>query len=260
MTRHTDKEVEHRRYDDRAKRLLSKDNVIGLDYVDQLSASIRAPYLCFRQMIREHALNPNGTILEIGAGTGALTGVLLQSGANVIATDISETSLKILHRNLSSHGSLDTKVADMEALPFDDHSFDMVVSAGSLSYGDNNVVINEIYRVLKPSGVFICVDSLNHNLIYRFNRWLHYLRGKRTKSTLVRMPSISLINLYEKKFGHVSAAYFGALTWLAPLFKFIMTEEIAGNIIDWFDRIAGIKRSAFKFVMLAEKKEQEVGS
>jgi ubiquinone/menaquinone biosynthesis C-methylase UbiE len=37
------------------------------------------------------------------------------------------------------------------------------VSAGSLSYGDNDIVMNEIYRVLKLQGVFIAIDSLNNN-------------------------------------------------------------------------------------------------
>ena len=34
----------------------------------------------------------------------------------------------------------------------------------------------EIHRVLKKNGIFICVDSLNNNLIYRVNRWFHYIK------------------------------------------------------------------------------------
>jgi ubiquinone/menaquinone biosynthesis C-methylase UbiE len=53
----------------------------------------------------------------------------------------------------------------MEKLPFANQSFDIIVSAGSLSYGDNDIVMNEIYRVLKLQGVFIAIDSLNNNNI-----------------------------------------------------------------------------------------------
>ena len=56
----------------------------------------------------------------------------------------------------------------MEKLPFRDNSFDAICSAGSLSYGDNLIVMNEIYRLLKTGGSFIAVDSLNNNPIFRF--------------------------------------------------------------------------------------------
>jgi ubiquinone/menaquinone biosynthesis C-methylase UbiE len=47
----------------------------------------------------------------------------------------------------------------------------LIVSAGSLSYGDNDKVLDEIYRVLKNKGAFIAIDSLNNNPIYRLNRF-----------------------------------------------------------------------------------------
>jgi hypothetical protein len=45
-----------------------------------------------------------------------------------------------------NNDKLTTKVADMEKLPFADQSFDLIVSAGSLSYGDNDKVLDEIYK------------------------------------------------------------------------------------------------------------------
>ena len=112
-------------------------------------------------------------MLEIGAGTGefSTTLIALASDGAVTATDISEASLQLLQQRYSNVANLETKVADMEALPFEDESFDVVCSAGSLSYGDNLVVMNEIFRVLRGGGGrFICVDSLNHNPIYKVNR------------------------------------------------------------------------------------------
>ena len=106
----------------------------------------------------------------------------------------------------------------MEALPFSDNSFDVVTSAGSLSYGDNTIVMKEVFRVLKPDGIFVCVDSLNNNPIYRFNRWIHYLLGNRTRSTLLRMPTTKLIEAYRSLFGHVEVRFFGSIIWCIPLF------------------------------------------
>ena len=47
----------------------------------------------------------------------------------------------------------------------------------ALSYGDNDLVLKNVYQKLKPGGYFVCVDSLDNNIIYRINRYLHYLRG-----------------------------------------------------------------------------------
>ena len=141
----------------------------------------------------------------------------------------------------------------MESLPFSDNSFDLVCSAGSLSYGDNHIVMNQIYRVLNKGGAFIAIDSLNENPIYKFNRYLHFLKGNRSKSTLKRMPTIKLIESYIQKFGYAEVEYFGSISWLFPLLKIFMTDENLGELSNRFDKKINIKRSAFKFTIKAIK-------
>ena len=51
--------------------------------------------------------------------------------------------------------------------------------------------MNEIYRVLKQGGILIIVDSLNHNPVYKFNRWIHYLYGNNNED------EIDEIEIYE---------------------------------------------------------------
>ena len=123
-----------------------------------------------------------------------------------------------------------------------------------MSYGDNNIVLGEIYRVIRPGGKFICVDSLNNNPIYMLNRYLHYLRGNRSFSTLKRMPSIRYINLLKSKFGVVEVSFFGSITWLSPILKVFLGGEKTYKILNFFDRIVKVEGSAFKFVLLAIKK------
>ena len=141
----------------------------------------------------------------------------------------------------------------MECLPFQDGQFDMVASAGSLSYGDNDLVMQEIYRVLKPGGCFVCVDSLNHNPIYRLNRWIHYLRGNRTKGTLVRMPTNSLFERYRKRFCEVDVHFFGGFSWLLPIMILVVGRRRAARLLDQLDDLFSVKNSAFKFVLVARK-------
>ena len=195
-------------------------------------------------------------LLEIGAGTGQNTGFLIDMSYEVCATDISLEFLEVMNKKF--HGCINfyTQYADMEKLPFTEESFDVVCSAGSLSYGDNEIVMNEIYRVLKPGGMFIAVDSLNNNPIYKFNRYIRYLKKERPKSTLSRMPTISLIDKYAQKFIPVEVKYFGAITWIYPILKIILNEELISNFSNWIDTTFKIKKSAFKFVIKMVKKNK----
>ena len=131
--------------------------------------------------------------------------------------------------------------------------YDVVTSAGSLSYGDNLLVMQEVHRVLKPGGVFICVDSLNHNPIYRLNRWVRFLRGGRTKNTLLRMPTSSLIESYRHYFGRQNVKYFGSIVWLFPVLRLIFARKIAAYLIARIDHLVNVEKSAFKFVMICKK-------
>ena len=64
-------------------------------------------------------------------------------------------------------------------------------------------VNQEIFRLLKYGGNLLILDSLNHNLAYKMNRRLHYYRGRRTKSTLNRVPDKKRIISLSKKFSYI---------------------------------------------------------
>jgi ubiquinone/menaquinone biosynthesis C-methylase UbiE len=249
-----DKDIEKFRYDNRALKLLSNGSFDKGTGLFSYSPSIRAPYLRYRDMHIKF-IDSNDNVLEIGAGTGAHTRSLLETGAFVVATDISSNSLQIIKKIYKEYSDkLSTKVADMESLPFNNETFEVVCSAGSLSYGDNQVVMNEINRVLKPNGIVIIVDSLNENPLYIINRWIGYYRGTRSLSTLRRMPTLKLIKEYGDKFNIKKLYFFGSLTWLSPILALFLKKEFVGRIFDRFDTLINVKRSAFKFVVVFIKK------
>jgi ubiquinone/menaquinone biosynthesis C-methylase UbiE len=246
-----DKRIECLRYDQRAQSLLANKTIkdeMGLPLGSKILPPIyRAPYLHYEQCIRR-CVTQEHDVLEIGSGTGLHTYVLAQTGAKVVASDISNYSLEVLSNRI---GGVKTQVADIEALPFTDNSFDVVCCAGSLSYGNPDQVDAEIRRVLRPGGVFICVDSLNHNPIYRFNRWLHYLRGGRTKSTLLRMPTTKRIQSISRGFQRIDVHYFGAISYLMPVLARIIGQDSSAKVSDFVDRLVHVRRTAFKFVLVA---------
>ena len=250
----SDKRIEFERYEKFAEELLAEP-LYDVCYVHGSSSMPRylaTPYIKFEEKIKGH-IHHDSLILEIGSGTGVHTGSLLEAGGIVIATDISGASLRVLRNRYKEYEVLNVCASDMESLPFKSQSFDVVVSAGSMSYGEPNLVMHEIYRVLKHKGVFICVDSLSDNPIYRLNRWIHYIRGSRSKSTLNRMPNLATINRYAGLFQQVDASFHGSITWLLPLLKIFIGESFAKLTSDLVDRALRVKRSAFKFVMVAKK-------
>lgn len=109
-------------------------------------------------------ITADGVLLDLGCGDGCLTVPLAQSGTRVIAGDISNAMLRLLQDKAEHNGvSLDTvTLCRMNALeiPLMDNSVDCVIANSVLHLiSTPKKVINEIYRVLKTGGVFVCLDD-----------------------------------------------------------------------------------------------------
>lgn len=248
----TDKELERSRYNQRAL-VFCETSLSSLPTGScAIPYPIRSPYIFYERILVDLLLT-HPLVLELCAGMGEHTSTLVDHSEHLIATDISPQSLHILRKRFSQAPNLDTCVCDMETLPFSSNSFDLVTCAGGLSYGDNQLVMNEISRVLKPGGYFVCIDSLNNNPIYKFNRFIHYLRGRRSLSTLKRMPTLSLINQYQKTFTSICARYYGCFSWFVLPLSTIIGDEYSSLISDWLDSHLNIPCLAFKFVLVVQK-------
>ena len=240
--------IEFERYEKRAKNFRNYKK----DYISSLKFYYKKPYYHFIKLIKESILEGDN-VLEIGAGFGQWTNYIIECNANLIASDISPESLKIIKKSHSNNKNLKTKIVDMENIPFPDNFFDFVVAAGSLSYGNNIKCMNEFYRVLKPGGYFICVDSLNNNPIYILNRIINILKTKRSLFTLNNMPNQKTINQYRKLFQYSEISYFGILTFLGPLFDFKFLRKIYNVMSNYIDSIKILNSFAFKFTMIVRK-------
>ena len=252
MKKKSDLDIERERYSKRAK--INKQNSKIFQLKKRNNNLIDAPYIeiYFKSLIRNS--KKGFKILEICCGEGACSDPIIENYEDITFADISKNSLDVIKKNYSSFltKSISFKECNMEILPFDNEIFDIVACAWGLSYGNNKLVLNEIYRVLKINGLFICIDSLNENPIYKLNRYVHYLKGNRTKSTLKRMPDRKLLEDYERKFGLTKINYSGTLIWiLYPLSKIIGYKK-SKILSDFFDKNLPIWMS-FKFIMEAKK-------
>jgi demethylmenaquinone methyltransferase/2-methoxy-6-polyprenyl-1,4-benzoquinol methylase len=103
-------------------------------------------------------------ILDIATGTGDLAINLAETNADkIIGLDISEGMLevgkqKILQKNLQDR--IEMVVGDSENLPFEENTFDAItVGFGVRNFETLEKGLSEIYRVLKPNGIFVILET-----------------------------------------------------------------------------------------------------
>ncbi len=100
-----------------------------------------------------------GRSLEVGAGTGYFSLHLLMAGVvgDATCTDISPGMVDALRGNADRLGlQVEARVADAEALPFADESFDLVLGHAVLHHlPDLQQAFSEFFRVLRPGGVVV---------------------------------------------------------------------------------------------------------
>ena len=112
----------------------------------------------------------SGRVLDAGAGSGRSTVMVLLSrpAAKVVALDrftgyygISDNTPDRLRANAKAAGAEDrveVKVGDMREMPFDDASFDGVVSVAAIDHLNREGIeraLAEVARVLRPDGQFL---------------------------------------------------------------------------------------------------------
>jgi ubiquinone/menaquinone biosynthesis methyltransferase len=132
------------------------------------------------------SISPGARVLDLACGTGDITFELTARGAHAIGLDITPRMLELASAKRQDPINPMFVAADMMALPFAPTQFD-VVTAG---YGIRNVpvlrpAIAEIYRVLKPGGLFLSLD---------FNR---------PSSALVRAVYLSYLTIVGSALGLV---------------------------------------------------------
>ena len=114
------------------------------------------------EMRRRLLAGASGDVLEIGGGTGANLGYYLAGVASLTITEPEPPMLKRLERKAREQNSKATVLrAPAEDLPFEDASFDAVVSTLVLcGVDDQPRAVRELRRVLRPGGRLIFIEHV----------------------------------------------------------------------------------------------------
>jgi SAM-dependent methyltransferase len=111
-------------------------------------------------------------LLEVGPGPGAATDWLRHRVARLVAVESDADAAQALQSRFAGE-NVEVHSGDARQLPFPDGSFDSAASFTMLHHvptvGDQNRLLAEVLRVLRPGGVLIGSDSLPSNDLHHFH-------------------------------------------------------------------------------------------
>jgi ubiquinone/menaquinone biosynthesis C-methylase UbiE len=131
---------------------------------------------------RELVAQARGSVLEVGAGTGANLPFYGDAVQRLVVAEPELPMAQRLARKLDGRGELVDAAA--ERLPFEDGSFDTVVATLVLcTVGDQAKALSELWRVLKPDGKMLFIEHVRsddvklarlQDRMLRINRFMGY--------------------------------------------------------------------------------------
>jgi SAM-dependent methyltransferase len=106
------------------------------------------------RLVEACGIGPGMRVLDVAAGTGNASIPAAQAGAQVTASDLTPELLEAGRRRAEAEGlTLDWVEADAERLPFEDASFDVVMSSiGAMFAPHHQDVADDLVRVCRPGG------------------------------------------------------------------------------------------------------------
>lgn len=116
------------------------------------------------QVLTQRIGTPQG-IADLGCGTGELLGRLVQNHTGVlIGVDASPEMLEQARIKLPDIRSIELRLGEVEYLPMKDQEVDAVVMSMVLYHIlQPEKAIQEVFRVLRPGGIFLLADFEHHD-------------------------------------------------------------------------------------------------
>lgn len=232
----------------------SKFTLEYFEAIEKQRYEMQPEIFSFAEFTRFH----NKKLLEVGVGAGTDFLQWVRAGTESYGIDLTEEAIAHVQHRLDLYGlqAKEFRVADSEALPYDNSFFDVVWSWGVIHHTPNTMqALSEIIRVLKPGGTAKIMIYHRHSILaYLF--WIkhallklkpfrsisevlwNHMESIGTKAYTVKeiKKELSKYNLTDVKIKPVLTYYdkmlrFGKFEQLVAKF---LSDILGGNKAGWF--------------------------
>jgi ubiquinone/menaquinone biosynthesis C-methylase UbiE len=147
-----------------------------------------------REYVERIGIEKGSRVLDVACGTGGLSFPAARLGASVTGIDIAANLVEqAITRNETEKLDAEFDIGDVEAMPYDDESFDIVMSMfGAMFAPRPDVTTSEIVRVTRPGGLITMANWTPEGFIGQMFK----TTGQHVKSP-VGMPSPLLWGLED---------------------------------------------------------------
>jgi SAM-dependent methyltransferase len=141
-----------------------------LDFLAKLGVGGAHPggIVLTKDILSNEKISSNSHVLDAGCGTGQTASYLYQQyKAKVVGLEISSIMVeKAKSRFLAQQIPIQLIAGSVERIPFEDNTFDFILSESVLAFVNKPKALREFYRVLKKGGRFIANEmTINKNLL-----------------------------------------------------------------------------------------------
>jgi len=149
-------------------------------------------------------------VLDAACGEGYGTAMLAGVAAQVVGVDIDAASVEHARARYAQRANLEYRQADVTKLPFDDRSFDIVVSFETLEHlAAQEQLLREFSRVLVDDGVLVLSspDKRTYSDLAGFRNEFHVRELYRDELLALLAPHFPAIRLFGQKLLFQSAIW-----------------------------------------------------
>jgi ubiquinone/menaquinone biosynthesis C-methylase UbiE len=255
------KEIEFANYYDELREKLSPEEYQKM-FPNERFYSINRRSVSYVQylLVQARDKGKGAKVLVYCCGNGH-HGIMMASefGLDVTGIDISDAEIASATAHAEQAGIADLCHfinGDAEHTPFEENTFDLIYCSGCLHHLDLDAAYKELHRILKPNGIVIAEEGLNHNpIIHTYRKLTPKLR---TAWEVEHILSRKKILSSQKYFTNLHIRCFHLFTIVAVPFRKTFLFKPILTLMEMIDsvvlRIPGIKWWAWICVFTMSKK------